>query len=501
MTSEPPRRQATSPVWIASCALLLVTACGETGEVAPPDEPIPDEPVPDHEENLFQWPPTSPEPLLEDDPVGRALKAMEAPPRDWADLEQALSLGRFCPGSHRGVYLIEEAQIRPEGIVSHTPDPLPRFLLTGCPGDDETPEHEVFAVLISDTDRPLSDPLNDQVVELMGWHSESQRYAFYRLRFQSGSLVMLERFVESAPTQVHRLKWRSSENSVVVDTPEIHCGQCHHQMEPVLNELRQPWANWLSSEKARPLRDYDGITAEYIEISSRANALERVILAGVDRTLGDTSRPARVDWLLEESLEEALRPLFCPTTINVRSAGPSFPTEAIVDPVGLAAGVSVHLPSQFSPDVLVPVRGETDRQMERRLRQKGVVQPTTIEALRLVDYRHGTFSTVRCDLYPRLLERLHEHPTLLDDALRELLRDHLRERELHPALDLARALLDESAPLEEVAASRAIFRYHVDSILEGFDDVSQRELIEDLQATAVDHFGGPATVLPRFIDP
>jgi hypothetical protein len=193
-----------------------------------------------------------------------------------------------------------------------------------------------------------------------------------------------------------------------------------------MNELSDPWTNWVSFKKAFPANaNMTGATKELVSLavpdaargtSGLAGDLEQILRAAHCRYVGgreckkgpDAPPDARPNGFGHRVLEgkeaggvaRLLKSVFCQTELNYVSAGQSLPEEVFFDPTATApasvpkvsTGGDLRFPFQF------PVRSEVDKDIELFLMGNRILAPSIVSAIRVVDDENDIFSQERCAL-------------------------------------------------------------------------------------------------------
>ena len=233
-----------------------------------------------------------------------------------------------------------------------------------------------------------------------------------RVRLMPDNSVLV---YEKKPTAKRVSKAPSTENR--------QCNDCHVNMGPLMNEMSEPWTNWVSTHKLLPVDsnisgETKSIVGEAASLDkshprlSFANDLEKIMVAGMaawneglpkqDGTVvvGTGFVQANIDGDQPKRVGGLLKSLFCETELRYSSGTETVPVEVFADPY--VFGSQLVRPAPYGLDVfrtMMPVRSEMDKRIERGLMKKNVVSFATITAIRLFDEKNDTFSGVRCGIY------------------------------------------------------------------------------------------------------
>lgn len=264
------------------------------------------------------------------------------------------------------------------------------------------------------------------MVELIAWDFALEVYNFYEL-------------VGSAAGS--RWVYRGNSKDIWADVSELHlsevsqspkfgnrlrCSGCHLSGGPIMKELAPPHDSWWSEERPLPLggRNPDRALSEVMSSLSSSSDFSQAVKAGLNRlNEGEAFKQHQGD-----SLQVALRPLFCPEEINLESSltsvleNPSstlsIPAGFFIDPrlgetPSLEIDKSIYLKSlnvvgsQF-PELkeivdadhawLSPVKAWSDIQAIEKMKERGLVSEEFIFSVLNIDSTRPVFSNQRCSL-------------------------------------------------------------------------------------------------------
>jgi hypothetical protein len=412
--------------------------------------------------------------VLGDDRVGRALHANpSAIPYTLSGVEAMFGIGRKCtrPDSHE-IWAAEEKDSRLTGSQVLTPDLEPRLVVGGCNHDPSNPSamrqtFELFLAVVSDPARPLEDPLSTTTVEAMALDDTTGLFNFYVLEppTTAGAPGTVTRFVRTPNDVVEKWQKVSGQPATKGPNDTRKCFNCHIHGDPIMNEITEPWTNWVSSHKQFS-RELTGDSRELVSEarpfhaehtrSSLANALQQVVQSSLATWVeGFPGKPQSglgaqiLAGAQPGGVSALLRSVFCQTTVNYASAFDTVPLGLYVDAsaaglAGLQAPVGVGESSSWT---LLPVRADVDLRMEVYLEKAKVLRPDTVMAVRLLDDTHDVFSAKRCALHDTVTARLASAPSV-DDAVRTAVLDALQSDATvgAPRRDYIHALVDTSTP-------------------------------------------------------
>lgn len=453
--------------------------------------------------------------LFGNDALGTAYDASRSLPADFAALETWLQLGRACtdPVTKR-IYVIEERQTRPDGVVVATSEVVPRVVIAGCAGGPLS-RAEVMVALISDAHSD-SDPLRVEHVELIALDAVTGLFNFYQFFFDAPTRV--ERVLVLPNGQVEERLWDGEKYTSKFDTSR-QCFACHVNGGPIMNELSSPWLGWVSEARAQPLRAYTGVSAELVREAdlsddgrgSLAYDLERGVRAGIERFVSGAGDAAPgfarsvADGQLPGGAQRLLASVFCETELNYQP----FPLALLVDPQATdGANVTApRAPAAAALPRLIPTRSHFDRVVEQWLVGQGYLRPETVLAVRLFDHQHDIFSERRCALLNALQASLPKNPSALDQQVCDLLLAEMGAFAPSPHRAYATSLCSPESSDETRAQLRAL---HQASVVDELVRMKQslttdagRQQIEQRAGKRVERaqalFPGAATPLPSFV--
>jgi hypothetical protein len=419
--------------------------------------------------------------MFQNDRVGNALKANLAQvPQDYPAFEKLFKMGRACARSDgkKEIFIVEEAATRPvEGGSKDdgkTDKLMPRAVITGCnTGNTSDPKtmknsYSLMTALISDEEEPgaaQGDTMSMKPLEVMAFDEKTGLYNFY----------VFEPAGAGKPGTVSRF-WRDKTGKVMTrqlvggstapTDPKPHtsdaCFRCHVDGAPIMNELSEPWTNWISPKKKLPTSTMAGTTKELVEAASLADQLEQIIRAGTnDYVAGLQAKEGWLnrtrDGLLPGGTAKLLEPLFCQDELNYLSADTSLgvPLQVWFDP-SVAAQASLTLPQPPSGNAptpfLFPIRATRDEAVERALVSRDYLTDGMAVAIRLLDDENDVFSTKRCGVFDAVKAEIVKaqsgqadkvlDPSVVKDLLKRVITAQLPKLGLQPArLDYLNARL------------------------------------------------------------
>ena len=389
--------------------------------------------------------------------------------------EKTFGVGRSCARKDsKEMFVVEESQTRLAGVkelheITKT-KLMPRAVISGCnTGDLSDPasaknSYSLFAALISDPDThdtAKGDTMRMWPVEVIALDNTTGLYNFYVFEpavSPSDPEAVLPPNSVGRVTRVYRAKETregkagfgefnvfekrlEASKPVSVEMQPIgggnRCFNCHVNGAPLMNEMRDPWTNWVSFKKTLPAAQLFGPTQEIVSqavpnasagTSSLANDLEPIMRTAIQSyVFGTTKTNGWANMTLNGGLpggvSKMLESVFCETELNYASASQSLPLELWVDP-DAAGPAGITPPPSFGDDKTpfeMPIRSTRDQQTESWLIQKKFLTPSTVMAVRLLDDENDIFSAARCDLLPEITKGLGTDPASVEERVRTAL--------------------------------------------------------------------------------
>jgi hypothetical protein len=350
------------------------------------------------------------------DPVARVLAAQDACPRTPREFVDALKRfgARMEPtmvnfiGFHNAdmaeFFFIEIVSSAPPSITIQRGDLLFGHFTT------------------ADNDQLISVQDGGLTVELIAWDPDKQFYNFYELRdgnwiYQGDSEDILDDV---------QLLHRQRSASAPPFGGRLRCSGCHVNGGFRQKELTSPHNDWFVQDRHLPLgrlRPADAFVKEKLTDVVDAGELSKLVTASAQR-LADSPGYRRV--LVTRSMQERLRPLFCPMELNIESDAQPFddrrPTLSLtaaffVDPRLATAVISIERPhydaalqrlgsslprtpgrADADHGWLTPVKAHSDIVAINALIEQGIVDKEFAADVLAVDFTNPVFSRIRCGL-------------------------------------------------------------------------------------------------------
>lgn len=265
---------------------------------------------------------------------------------------------------------------------------------------------------------------NSLMIESFAWDAQKNMYNFYELRgdgkqgqwFYRGdsSDILLDN------TWLHRQNRPQFGN-------RLRCSACHGNGGPIMKELSSPNNDWWEPKRELDFgdRSFDPQLKEMLQTLVPAERLSKSVIAGIKKLNQNEGYQQR---LSEASLQEKLRPIFCPVELNIASdikpneeknAQITIPTEFFVSAVGLADEIepinisrthyetalqktNSHFPETNLQDAdhawLTPVKAFSDQAAINTLMNAGVVDKNFVTSVLSIDMTNPLISQKRCQL-------------------------------------------------------------------------------------------------------
>ncbi len=262
------------------------------------------------------------------------------------------------------------------------------------------------------------------MVELIAWDTDKQVFNFYEMIgdgrqgkwFYRGDSLDIQSDVKF----LHRQTGSGSPRF----GSKLRCSGCHTAGGPIMKELAPPYNDWwvtsrhLTFGKANPDAELSRIFQGLVDASELSNAVR----IGVAKLFGSAKFQQANKAL---SLQEQLRPLFCPVELNLESdsapldqkaAGVQIPSAFFVNAMLAQDSISIErshydaalaalkasFPETLLADAdhgwLTPVKAFSDTQIIESLIKQGLIDQEFAVDVLAVDMTNPLFSTARCGL-------------------------------------------------------------------------------------------------------
>jgi hypothetical protein len=297
---------------------------------------------------------------------------------------------------------------------------------------------------VSSPDAPnaaKNDPMVLTPVEVMALDEKTGLYNFYVFESngagKTGTVTRVQRQPDGA---IHEYRKEPGKTLKTSTNPDKRCFNCHVNGGPLMNEMTEPWTNWVSTHKMLPESELAGETLSIVSEaaaphgehtrSSLANDLEQTMRAGIRTWVtgvatapGSGHGPETLSGVQPNGLAGLLKSSFCETELNFASAFDTVPLELFLDPSAVSGGSYSRPPSDPADifPILLPVRSEMDKRIELFLQKAGYLSARTISALRAVDDVNDVFSPLRCGIYQEVVKGLPTAPADVDAKVRKVI--------------------------------------------------------------------------------
>jgi hypothetical protein len=335
-------------------------------------------------------------------------------------------------------------------------------------------------------------------IELIAWDSAKQFYNFYELDgnwfYRGDSSDILEDI---------RLLHRKRAGAERPFGERLRCSGCHVNGGLLQKELAPPHNDWFLNVRRLPLGSLkpDPAVKEILDSLVDADELSALV-ANSPRRLADSAGYRKV--LAARSLQEQLRPLFCPVEVNIASDIAPFddrkltarvPSGFFVDSRLATADVAVdrkaydaalqtlhsslpETPQRRDADHgwLTPVKAQSDVVAIDALIEQGLIDKEFAFDVLAVDFTNPVFSATRCGLLKLL-------PDGADSNFKTRFQDSLRGASAPGAVELLSNLTDAKRNAafheEQARAFAASCRARAEdppAVLEWFRLLAQRRI-------------------------
>ena len=429
-----------------------------------------------------------------DDRVSTMLKGKPLlVPGTFQEFEKLFKVGRMCPRTDsKEIFIVEEESTRANGEQKLGMPLLPRAVVTGCNTDAANPDaaiksFEMMAALISDPGAPNAgkgDPMLFSPLEVMALDRRTGTYNFY-VFFSNGvgkpgTMVRVLRAVDG---KIKKFEMTSKGASVASTKVTNACFSCHANGGPLMNEMKNPWVNWVSvvnefPKDAKLTGETAAIVSEAHDFKGKhnrasfANDLQKIMEAAITTWIEGDLKMTNAGTIVNKlgfgqmtiegsapgGIKLLLKSAFCETELNYATALDTVPIELFMDPD--AAGGTELVPADTTGELNVfqmPVRSAHDRAIEVFLQKRQYLSYRNFRALRLVDDERDVFSPARCALYAEVIKTaLPAKPADVDKRIRDLLATKVKAKAfgtLQPARAAYLAALVDAKQSEEQAES------------------------------------------------
>ena len=397
------------------------------------------------------------------DRVGAVLKGHpEKVPASFDGFEKTFGVGRACARKDsKEIFIVEESQTRGVDVKVNTL--LPRAVISGCnTGDLSDPNsaktsYSLFAALVSDPgmhQATQGDTMRMWPLEVMALDQTTGQYNFYVFEPAVTPGDRWAPLPANTPGKVARV-FRTKDavlerrleagKAVTPDAPPAdgtdRCFRCHVNGAPLMNEMRDPWTNWVSFKKALPSSTLFQTTKELVTEavpssttgrSSLANDFEPIMRAAIQGYVFGTTPTggwanATVAGTQPGSIKRMLEAVFCETELNYGTAGQTVPIEVFFDP-DVINGTDITPPPSFGSKKIpfeFPIRSTFDQQTESWLVDRKFLSIETVKAIRLLDDENDIFSPARCGYLAEVTKNLIAEPTKVQAQVRKVLTSKL----------------------------------------------------------------------------
>jgi hypothetical protein len=351
------------------------------------------------------------------DPVARVLAAQRTCPKNAIEFVEAL----------------EQLGARMEPTVVnfvgfHNPDPGAFFIFEIVSSTAASPStfkiergDLLFGHFTTTSNGQLVSNQEDLTIELIAWDPDKQFFNFYELVSGSWFYRGDSRNILDDVQLLHRQR-NASEKAF---GRGLRCSGCHVNGGLLQKELAPPHNDWSLQSRPLPMGALrpDAFVGGRLANAVDAGELSKLVNAAAQRL---AASPGYRKVLAARSMQELLRPLFCPMEVNIESDSEAFddrkpmlqiPSGFFVDSRLAAGTISIkrghydaalqRVRSQLPENDgrvdadhawLTPVKAQSDIVAVESLVEQGVVDNEFVAAVLAVDFTNPVFSKRRCDL-------------------------------------------------------------------------------------------------------
>jgi hypothetical protein len=408
-----------------------------------------------------------------------------APPQPNQDaLARLLAAQDRCPSTSRDFRkLVEGSGARLETTMVnflgfHNPNPGAFFLFEIVSGQlaglNLTVERGdlLFGHFLSRSRERLVLNTSNLLVEVIAWDPTKQLFNFYELLAVEGPqrASWFYRGDSSLILDDIQFLYRQRPAGQQPFREQLRCSGCHVNGGLLQKELASPHNDWWMQSRPLPLGNLtpDATVAKILQGLVDADELTKLVQATSHRL---AASPEYRRALQSRTMQEQLRPLFCPVEVNIESDRSPFddrqpavqiPAGFFVDPRLGTSSITIprqnyeqalqklrsHMPglsgrTDADHAWLAPVKANSDVVMTGALVEMGVVDNEFVADVLAVDFTNPLFSASRCgllrlvpveggpDFLPRFQAALKSSAELAAKRLLENLTDPKRDANFH----------------------------------------------------------------------
>lgn len=265
---------------------------------------------------------------------------------------------------------------------------------------------------------------NALMIEAFAWDHKKQAYNFYELRGDGQQGVWYYRgdSIDIMDDNLNLHRQKDAEHPIFGN--RLRCSACHSAGGPIMKELEAPNNDWWEPTRKLDLGENipDVTLADIMETLVPAQKLTTSVLHGI-RQLEQS--PLKTSRILTHSLQESLRPIFCPVEINLASdqepndannAEINIPSGFLINPLLAQSTISIkradyekaleetgsYFPETSLRDAdhawLTPVKAESDIQAINDMINFKIIDEKFAYDVLSIDASNPTTSNNRCGL-------------------------------------------------------------------------------------------------------
>lgn len=309
------------------------------------------------------------------------------------------------------------------------------------------------------------------MIEAFAWDNKKELFNFYELR---GTGKKGQWFYRGNSIDIlldNKLLHRQPDPMHPVFGDRLRCSGCHQAGGPIMKELHHPHNDWWEPNRKLDFggRNFDNSLKEILKTLVPPEHLAKAVKEGLKKL---TQSNLFYRYVSSLSLQEQLRPLFCPMELNFKSdfipndegkSEISLPLDFFIDSRLLFSNtktgiiisrsyyesalnaIGSHFPETKFNDAdhawLTPVKAKSDELAIDNLIKRGLINKKFLADILAIDMTNPVFSSDRCSLLKYI-------PNTITPNWREIFIDNLSRSSSPAAKQLVENLTDPNRTLE-----------------------------------------------------
>lgn len=309
------------------------------------------------------------------------------------------------------------------------------------------------------------------MIEAFAWDDKKEQFNFYELRGAGkyGQWFYRGNSIDILSDNEHLHRQLDPKNPVFGD--RLRCSGCHDAGGPIMKELYPPHNDWWEPNRKLDFggRNFDNSLKEILKNLVPSDHLAKAVKQGIKKLNQSNLFYRQISSL---SLQEQLRPLFCPVELNFKSDDISndeknleisIPLEFFIDSrlvfPNINTGIIIsriyydsalntlgsHFPETKFIDAdhawLTPVKAKSDKLAIDTLIRHGIIDKKFLADVLAIDMTNPVFSTDRCSLLKYI-------PNNMTPNWREIFINNLSKSSNPAAKELVGNLTDPNRTME-----------------------------------------------------